>query len=155
MKYLKIFESFRDDYNRIMDDLEKLKKSIKLEVDIYMSDIIDDYQINNTRDYIELKGGNYNIFYDKIKFSYLQMGDFINISQSIFNTIERELGSDILISTSLYETDKFVGNAYNGPYVGGIEHGQYITLNDFIKYSKNIKTNWTMISSIRVFDNGI
>lgn len=103
MKYLKTFESLRDDYAIKMREIETLKnkalKEIKSEVDDYMNYILDDYQIGSEQDEIvEIHEEKFNIRYGKIKVPFNELEDkFLPLLKHVEKLLKDKLEVDLYL----------------------------------------------------------
>lgn len=109
MKYLKLYESFKDEFNEDLksirdnykNQLEKIKAEIKQSVDEYMSDVIDEYQeggdsyvlINEIDDIFE-------VGYSNIECNLSKIDEFLDLIKDVATRIENQLGLNIRFQLS-------------------------------------------------------
>jgi len=103
MKYLKTYENMRDDFkselnvvrNSYNQQLDKIKKEIKEEVDNFMFDITDEYQTSE-ESYININEIDdiFEIGYDNIEFNLTKSDDFLKLMEIVSLRIKEQLGLD-------------------------------------------------------------
>jgi hypothetical protein len=110
MKYLKLFESFGDDFKKSLNDLqdkyesdkEQLFKRCKDRVDQFMFDLTDDYSNQSTyqNDFIEDDDPRVSIWYF-LKCEWKDFEKFLNLLQETDERLQSELGLKVMLTSRI------------------------------------------------------
>lgn len=148
MKYLKTYESLRDDFksdleiikNSYNQQLDKIQKEIKDEVDNFMFDITDEYQTSE-ESYINIFEINkyFEIGYENIEFNLTKSNDFLKLMENVSLRIKEQLGLDFTFSGHADYSD----SNDNDPY------------GEFFFLSKNIVDIKQLREDISELSNGV
>jgi ribosomal protein S17E len=110
MNHVKLFESFVDDFKSDLeqakklyqDEIDKISKSIKSEVDGVMFELTDEYQYGD-RSKIEVYKNDlfFLIYYENIKFNLSKSDDFLKILDGVSKKIRNEMDLNIIFDAYL------------------------------------------------------
>lgn len=133
MKWLKLFESFRNDFYKSVSDLEnnykskrkKLFNDAKAKVDEFMFDLTDDFsdQKTNQQDFIE--EDDLSIWYH-LKCDRKDFGRFLELLSDVRERLVDELGLDMKLIVNAYLEGKKGFHQFN--------HGYESTYDEMMKY---------------------
>jgi hypothetical protein len=113
MQYLRLFESFVDDIKEIKSKqdvlIENLKKEIKSEIDNFMFDVTDEFEIDGSGIGLDLEDETFELFYNVwFKFN---SNDIEKLIKLLYETEVRMKSYNvrIVISTRLWTKKEFGG----------------------------------------------
>ena len=163
MKYLKLFENFRDDFYKSVKDLEskynsdreKLFSQAKSKVDEFMFDLTDDFSYQNHRRYRDfIEDDGLSIWYF-LKCDRADIDKFLQILSEIRDRLEEEMDLDIWIEmsgfkdgdeTSLHEKIMNFPNFIS--YINYIKNSSNDNVNDQIYSFAGGKRNYRRIHQL-------
>jgi predicted transcriptional regulator len=102
IRYIKLYESFREDFKKKMKEIQEIKNNfilgMKREIDEYMSYILDEYQENSDSDDWEIIIGNFRIKYENIVIPFEKLqSDFMPLFEKVIENIENDLELEVTI----------------------------------------------------------
>lgn len=144
MKWLKLFESFRNDFYKSVSDLEteyksnrkKLFDEAKTKVDEFMFDLTDDFsdQKTNQQDFIEIARTAFLSIWYYLKCDRKDFERFIELLSDVKERLVDELGLDMKLKVDAYITDYTVNGRPGLPVSHTFNHGFLSNFDEMMKY---------------------
>jgi hypothetical protein len=133
MKWLKLFESFRNDFYKSVSDLEnnykserkKLFDEAKAKVDEFMFDLTDDFSDQKTRQQDFIEEDDLSIWY-YLKCDRKDFESFLELLSDVRERLVDELGLDMKLIVNAYLEGKTGFHQFN--------HGFESTYDEMMKY---------------------
>lgn len=141
MKWLKLFESFRNDFYKSVSDLEteyksnrkKLFSDAKVKVDEFMFDLTDDFSYQKTTQQDFIEEDDLSIWY-YLKCDRKDFERFLELLSDVRERLVDELGLDMKLKVDAYITDYTVNGRPGLPVSHTFNHGFLSNFDEMMKY---------------------